>query len=115
MAPPGRCTVARTFVDARSGVPFLQVRGVVAAAALPDVARGELIAVDARGTVVGLASLTHSAGQNTAVLRLRPMRRDGFDGYVPANARDPVELALVTPAGARSICRLTGERGIVPD
>ena len=115
LAPPGPCTVARTFVDPRSGMPFRQVRGVVAAASLPDVAHGELIAVDARGTVVGLASLTHSAGRNTAVLRLRPMRRDGFDGYVPATARDPVELALVTPAGARSICRLAGERGIVPD
>jgi len=110
-APPSRCTVTRTFVDAPSGRTFRQIRGFVPDASLPDPAGAELVAIDSRQTVVGLATWTHFAGQDGAAPRWRSVRRNGFDGYAPANGGDPIELALVTPKGVRSICRIAGDHG----
>jgi hypothetical protein len=112
-APPGRCTITRTFVDPPSGRTFFQFRGFVTDASLPHPAGAELVAVDARQTIVGLATWTHYSAPDGTAPRWWAMRRNGFDGYAPATGSEPVEVALVTPKGIRSVCTMAADRGPV--
>jgi hypothetical protein len=106
--------VVRTFVDARSGRPFRQIRGFVSEDAFPNLPDTGPIAVDSARTVVGLAAWTRPAWKSTGAFRSGSTRYRGFDGYVPAVDTGTIELAVVTANGARAFCGIVGDRGSSP-